>query len=59
MPRLPGPNILWFGEDPFPGPIPDNLQESFPILTGAEAERRWAALRQQWIDPHPEVFRLE
>jgi hypothetical protein len=51
--------ILWFGEDPFPGPVPNDLSACFTIVTGAEAERRWAALRQRWIDAHSEVARLD
>jgi hypothetical protein len=51
--------ILWFGQGAFPGPIPDDLRGCFAVITGAEAERRWAALRQQWIGAHPEVARLD
>ena len=51
--------ILWFGEERFPGPVPDELSGCLTIVTGAAARRRWAALRQQWIDAHPEVARLD
>jgi hypothetical protein len=50
--------ILWFGDGKFPGPIPDDLSGCFTIATGAAAQRRWATLRQRWIDAHPEVARL-
>jgi hypothetical protein len=39
-------------------PGPDDLSDCFTIVTGADAERRWAALRQHWIDALPEVARL-
>ncbi len=51
--------ILWFGTQRFPGPIPDDLRSCFTIVTGAEAVRRWAELRERWIGAHPDIARLD
>ena len=50
--------ILWFGAAPFPGPLPDTLQDCFAVVSGPAAEARWRELRQQWIAAHPQVARL-
>ena len=50
--------ILWFGSGSFPDSLPYGQEDCFTVITGSEAQERWDALRQQWIDAHPDIPRL-
>jgi len=49
--------FLWLGDGPVPTSYSDHLPECFTVFEGEEADERWVAVRNNWIDCHPDVPR--